>query len=46
MGTYKNKASTLEAAMRMFMKDLLAILVLGGFTVSALTWTDIASRLV
>lgn len=32
--------------MRMFMKDLLAMLVLGGFTVSAVTWTDIAARLV
>lgn len=29
-----------------FVKDLLAFLVLGGFSVASLTWMDIASRLV
>ena len=29
-----------------FFKDLLAFLVLGGFSVASLTWVDIASRLV
>ncbi len=29
-----------------FVKDLMAFLVLGGFSVGALTWVDIGSRLV
>ena len=32
--------------MRMFVKDFLALVTLGGLTVSAMTWVDIASRLV
>lgn len=29
-----------------FVKDLLAFLALGGFSVASLTWVDIVSRLV
>lgn len=29
-----------------FVKDLMAFLVLGGFSVGALTWMDIGARLV
>ena len=29
-----------------FVKDLLAFLALGGFSVASLTWVDIASRFV
>ena len=32
--------------MRMFVKDFLALVTLGGLSLSALTWVDIASRLV
>ena len=32
--------------MRMFVKDFLALVTLGGLSVSALAWVDIASRLV
>jgi hypothetical protein len=44
--TYKNKHETTEVQMLSFVKDLLAFLVLGGFSVGSLTWMDIASRLV
>lgn len=44
--TYKNGTETLEVPMLSFVKDLLAFLVLGGFSVGALTWVDVASRLV
>ena len=46
MRTYKNKHETTEVQMLSFVKDLLAFLVLGGFSVASLTWMDIASRLV
>ncbi len=29
-----------------FLKDLLAFVTIGGFSVASLTWMDIASRLV
>ena len=46
MRTYKNKHATTEVQMLSFVKDLLAFLVLGGFSVGALAWVDVASRLV
>ena len=44
--TYKNTIATPEVMMLSFVKDLLAFLVLGGFSVGSLTWMDIAARLV
>lgn len=44
--TYKNKMQTTEVAMAAFLKDLMAFLALGAFSVMALTWMDVASRLV
>lgn len=44
--TYKNKRETTEVHMLSFVKDLMAFLVLGGFSVGALTWVDIGSQLV
>lgn len=32
--------------MTAFLKDFLAFIALGGFTVTALTWMDVASQLV
>ena len=45
-GTYKNEIATQEVFMLAFVKDLLAFLALGGFSVASLTWMDIAARLV
>jgi hypothetical protein len=45
-GTYKNKMQTTEVAMAAFLKDLMAFLALGAFSAAALTWMDVASRLV
>ena len=44
--TYKNVTATQEVSMLSFVKDLLAFLVLGGFSVGALSWMDVAARLV
>lgn len=44
--TYKNETKTTEVSMLSFVKDLLAFLVLGGFSVGALSWMDVAARLV
>jgi hypothetical protein len=44
--TYKNGTTTQEVPMIAFIKDLLAFLALGGFSLASLTWMDIASRLV
>jgi len=44
--TYKNKTETKEHAMLTFVKDLLAFLALGAFSVATLTWMDVLSRLV
>jgi hypothetical protein len=44
--TYKNASATQEVSMLSFVKDLLAFVVLGGFSVASLTWMDIAARLV
>jgi hypothetical protein len=45
-GTYKNTTETQEVPMIAFVKDLLAFIALGGFSVASLTWMDIASRFV
>jgi len=45
-GTYKNKMQTTEVPMAAFLKDLMAFLALGAFSAAALTWMDVASRLV
>jgi hypothetical protein len=34
------------STMLTFLKDLMSFVVLGGFSVGALTWMDFASRLV
>jgi len=44
IGTYKNRQQTEEIAMT-FLKDLMAFLALGAFSVAALTWVDALSRL-
>jgi hypothetical protein len=44
--TYKNGTKPQEVPMIAFIKDLLAFLALGGFSLASLTWMDIASRLV
>ena len=44
--TYKNTTATTEVLMLTFVKDLMAFLALGGFSVASLTWMDIAARLV
>jgi hypothetical protein len=44
--TYKNTTETQEVAVIAFVKDLLAFVALGGFSVASLTWMDIAARLV
>jgi hypothetical protein len=44
--TYKNGTETQEVPMITFVKDLLAFLALGGFSVASLTWMDIAARFV
>ena len=44
--TYKNVTATSEVQMLTFVKDLMAFLALGGFSVASLTWMDIAARLV
>jgi hypothetical protein len=44
--TYKNKIETTEVAMLGFVKDMMALVALVGFTGAAMTWMDMASRLV
>jgi hypothetical protein len=44
--TYKNGIATQEVPMLTFVKDLLAFVVICGFSVASLTWMDIAARLV
>lgn len=44
--TYKNKTATLEVEMLTFVKDMMALMALVGFTGASLTWMDMASRLV
>jgi len=44
--TYKNEAKTWRSAMLIFLKDMMAIVALVGFTGAMLTWMDMASRLV
>jgi hypothetical protein len=44
--TYKNKMATTEVEMLNFMKDAMALAALVGFTGAAMTWMDMASRLV
>jgi hypothetical protein len=44
--TYKNKMRNTEVIVLTFVKDLLAIVALGGFSVASLTWMDFAVRLV
>jgi hypothetical protein len=44
--TYKNTTATMEVLMRIFFKDLMAMVALVGFTGASLTWMDMASRLV
>ena len=45
-GTYKNTTATTEVEMLMFLKDMMAMLALVGFTGATLTWMDMVSRLV
>ncbi len=44
--TYKNTTATTEVEMLSFVKDMLALVALIGFTGAAMTWMDMASRLV
>jgi hypothetical protein len=45
--TYKNKQKTTqEIAMFDFVKDLMAFVALGAFSVAAVTWMDVLTRLV
>ena len=44
--TYKNKIATMEVEMLTFVKDMMALMALVGFTGASLTWMDMASRLV
>jgi hypothetical protein len=44
--TYKNVTETTEVAMLGFVKDMMALFALVGFTGAAMTWMDMASRLV
>ena len=44
--TYKNKTATMEVQMLSFLKDFVSIVALIGFTGAAMTWMDMASRLV
>ena len=44
--TYKNRTKTQGVSMLTFVKDLLAIVTLCGFSVASLTWMDMAARLV
>jgi hypothetical protein len=44
--TYKNVTATTEVEMLVFVKDMMALVALVGFTGAAMTWMDMASRLV
>ena len=44
--TYKNGTKTPEVPMLAFVKDLVALATLCGFSVASLTWMDMAARLV
>jgi len=44
--TYKNKQQTTEVEMLGFVKDMMAMVALCGFTGAAMCWMDMASRLV
>ena len=44
--TYKNTTATTEVEMLNLVKDAMALLALVGFTGAAMTWMDMASRLV
>jgi hypothetical protein len=44
--TYKNVTATTEVAMLTFLKDMMAMVALVGFTGASITWMDMASRLV
>jgi len=45
-GTYKNIIATREMQMLTFIKDFAAFVTLGAFTIGALTWMDVVTRLV
>ncbi len=45
-GTYKNIIATMEVEMLGFVKDMMALVALCGFTGATLAWMDMASRLV
>ena len=45
-GTYKNITATMEVEMLGFVKDMMALVALCGFTGATLAWMDMASRLV
>ncbi len=44
--TYKNVTATMEVEMLRFVKDMMDLVALVGFTGASLTWMDMASRLV
>jgi hypothetical protein len=44
--TYKNTTTTTEVEMLGFVKDMMALVALVGFTGASLAWMDMASRLV
>jgi hypothetical protein len=44
--TYKNERATTEVEMLSFVKDMMALVALVGFTGAAMAWMDMASRLV
>ena len=44
--TYKNTTATPEVLMLTFVKDMMALVALCGFTGATLAWMDMASRLV
>ena len=44
--TYKNTTATTEVEMLSFVKDMMAMIALIGFTGATVTWMDMASRLV
>jgi hypothetical protein len=44
--TYKNEQATTEVEMLGFVKDMLAMVALCGFSGATLCWMDMASRLV
>ena len=45
-GTYKNIMATTEVEMLGFVKDMMALIALCGFTGATMAWMDMASRLV